>query len=42
MNVEDTAMIAGIDLTDRNFWRMSLESYREKVEEFKRLVKETR
>ena len=42
MSVEDTAMIAGIDLTDRNFWRMSLESYREKVEEFKRLVRETR
>ena len=41
MSVEDTAMIAGIDLTDREFWRMSLESYRERVEEFKRLVKVT-
>ncbi|MBO4562746.1 MAG: M3 family oligoendopeptidase [Clostridia bacterium] len=40
MSVEDTAMIAGIDLTDKDFWRMSLESYRGKVEEFKRLVKE--
>ncbi len=38
MSVEDTAMIAGIDLTDPDFWRMSLESYREKIEEFKRLV----
>lgn len=37
--VEDTALIAGIDLTDRDFWRMSLESYRSKVDEFKRLVK---
>ena len=39
-SVEDTAMIAGIDLTDKEFWRMSLESYRSRVEEFKRLVKE--
>ena len=39
-NVEETALIAGIDLTDREFWRMSLESYRARVEEFKRLVKE--
>ncbi|MBR3381601.1 MAG: M3 family oligoendopeptidase [Clostridia bacterium] len=38
-SVEDTAKIAGIDLTDPDFWRMSLESYRPKVEEFKRLVK---
>ena len=41
-SVEDTALIAGIDLTDKEFWRMSLESYREKVEEFKRLVNEIR
>ncbi len=39
-SVEDTAMIAGIDLTDPDFWRMSLESYRPKIEEFKRLVKQ--
>ena len=39
-SVEDTAMIAGIDLTDKEFWRMSLGSYREKIDEFKRLAKE--
>lgn len=39
-SVEDTALIAGIDLTDKEFWRMSLESYRERIEEFRRLVKE--
>ena len=38
-SVEDAAMIAGIDVTDPDFWRMSLESYREKVELFKELVK---
>ena len=37
---EDTALIAGIDITDPDFWRMSLASYREKVDEFKRLCKE--
>ena len=41
MSVEDTAMIAGIDLTRKDFWRMSLESYRERIEEFSRLVDET-
>ncbi|MBR4657880.1 MAG: M3 family oligoendopeptidase [Clostridia bacterium] len=39
-SVEDTALIAGIDITDPDFWRMSLASYREKVDEFKRLCKE--
>ena len=39
-SVEDAAMIAGIDLTDKEFWRMSLESYRPKVEEFKRLAEQ--
>ncbi|MBR3461020.1 MAG: M3 family oligoendopeptidase [Clostridia bacterium] len=38
-SVEDAALIAGIDLTDKEFWRMSLASYRERVDEFKRLVK---
>ncbi len=38
MSVEDTAMIAGIDLTDKEFWRMSLASYKERIEEFKKLV----
>ncbi len=36
--VEETALIAGIDLTSKDFWRMSLASYIEKIEEFKRLV----
>ncbi len=40
MSVEDTAMIAGIDITSPDFWRMSLGSYREKIDEFKRLCKE--
>lgn len=40
MSVEDTALIAGIDLTDKEFWRMSLASYRGRVDEFKRLVGE--
>jgi pepF/M3 family oligoendopeptidase len=40
MSVEDTALIAGIDLTNKDFWRMSLESYKGRVEEFKKLVKE--
>ncbi len=39
--VEDTAMIAGIDITDPDFWRMSLVSYRDKIDEFKRLVKQS-
>ena len=40
MGVEDTALIAGIDVTCEDFWRMSLESYKGRVEEFKKLVKE--
>lgn len=40
MSVEDTAMTCGIDLTDKEFWRMSLESYRSRVEEFKALCRE--
>lgn len=38
--VEDTALVCGIDLTSADFWRMSLESYRAKIDEFKSLVKE--
>ena len=37
-SVEDTAKIAGIDLTDKEFWRMSLRSYEERVDEFERLA----
>ena len=40
MSVEDTALIAGIDLTSKEFWRMSLASYRSRIDEFKRLVEE--
>ena len=41
-SVEDAALIAGIDITDKEFWRMSLESYRPKIEEFKRLAEEVK
>ncbi len=37
-SVEDTARVAGIDLTGKDFWAESLESYRQNVEEFERLV----
>ncbi|MBQ7060323.1 MAG: M3 family oligoendopeptidase [Clostridia bacterium] len=37
--VEDTALVAGIDLTKKDFWAESLESYRKNVDEFERLVK---
>ncbi len=40
MSVEDTARIAGIDLTDKEFWRMSLASYRARIDDFIELVKE--
>ncbi len=36
--VEDTAKIVGIDLTDINFWRESLASYAEEIDEFVKLV----
>ncbi len=38
MDVEDAAMIVGIDLTDINFWRESLESYAKQIDEFIELV----
>ena len=37
-SVEDVAKICDIDLTDKEFWLMSLHSYDEAIEEFKRLV----
>ncbi len=37
--VEDTAKVAGIDLTDKEFWLTSLRSYEKLVNEFERLVK---
>lgn len=36
--VEDAAMVAGIDLTDVNFWRSGLESIKEQIDEFCTLV----
>lgn len=38
MDVEDVAMIVGVDLTDVNFWRESLQSYADQIDEFIELV----
>ncbi len=38
-SVEDVAKICDIDLTKKEFWLMSLHSYDEAIEEYKRLVK---
>ena len=38
-SVEDAAKICGIDLTDKEFWLMSLHSYDETIAEYKRLLK---
>ena len=37
-DVEDCAMIAGIDLTDRNFWCEGLKTLADKVDEFSEIV----
>ena len=37
-NVEDTAKMAGIDLTDKAFWREGLQSLAEEIDEFIELV----
>jgi oligoendopeptidase F len=37
-SVEDVAKICDIDLTDKEFWLMSLHSYDEAIAEFKRLA----
>lgn len=34
MSVEDTAAVAGIDLTSRDFWRESLQSFASMIDEF--------
>jgi pepF/M3 family oligoendopeptidase len=39
MDVEDAAMVAGIDLTDKEFWRLSLQSLAEEIDLFKELCK---
>ena len=38
-SVEDVAKICDIDLTSKEFWLMSLHSYDEAIEEYKKLVK---
>ena len=35
---EDTAKVAGIDLTDRNFWRDALQTVAEQIDQFCALV----
>ena len=37
--VEDTARIAGIDLTDKAFWRQGLQSLADEIDLFCQLVK---
>jgi pepF/M3 family oligoendopeptidase len=39
MDVEDAAMVAGVDLTDKEFWRQSLQSLAEEIDLFKELCK---
>ena len=39
MSVEDVAKICGIDLTNKEFWMMSLHSYDAEIDEFERLIK---
>ncbi len=36
--VEDAALVAGIDLTDKEFWRSGLESMKKQIDEFCKLV----
>ena len=40
MSVEDTAKIAGIDLTDKAFWKRGLRSFAQEIDEFERLLGE--
>ena len=37
-SVEDTAKVAGIDLTDKNFWRSALQQIADQIDEFCQLV----
>ena len=39
MTAEDAGKVAGIDLTDVNFWRSGLEGLAKEVEEFGELCK---
>ena len=36
--VEDTALVAGIDLTDKNFWRSALQTIADQIDEFCAIV----
>ncbi len=38
-SVEDTALVAGIDLTDKNFWRSALQTIADQIDLFCELVK---
>ena len=38
MDVEECAMLAGVDLTDKNFWRQGLQSIADRIDEFCDLV----
>ena len=38
---EDTAKVAGIDLTDKNFWRAALQTVADEIEQFCQLVEES-
>jgi oligoendopeptidase F len=38
-DVEECAMSAGIDLTDKEFWRNGLQSIADRIDEFCELVK---
>ena len=38
MDVEECAKIAGVDLTDKNFWRQGLQSIADRIDEFCELV----
>jgi len=37
---EDTAMVAGIDLTDKDFWRSALQTIADRIDQFCQLVEE--
>ena len=38
LDVEEAAMVCGIDLTKKEFWLKSLESYTDLIEEYGRLT----
>ena len=40
-SAEDAAKVAGIDLTDKQFWRSALQTIGDAIDQFCRIVKET-